>query len=160
MITSITRDRALGDGFEFSTDGQSLIYADGATVRIAYLLPSSDKNFKTSQKIINYTADGAVETIAALNDKFFAGISSSGAVNIWKIGQPVPVARLVFEKNGAWTVIDAKGRFDTSSIETNQAVHVFSTGSTANRMKLQDCRDIIWIPGLLDEVLDEDLSAN
>lgn len=160
LITSITRDRALGDGFEFSTDGQSLIYADGATVRIAYLLPSSEKNFKPSQKIINYTADGAVETIAALNDKFFAGISSSGAVNIWKIGQPVPVARLVFEKNGAWTVIDAKGRFDTSSIETNQAVHVFSTGSTANRMKLQDCRDIIWIPGLLDEVLDEDLSAN
>lgn len=156
LVTNITRDRALGNGFEFSTDGQSLIYADGATVHITSLLPPRPpKKSEQSQKIINYTADGAVESIAALNDKFFAGISSSGAVNIWKIGQPLPVARLVFEKNGAWTVIDDKGRFDTSSIETNHAVHVFSKGSAANRLTLRDCRNIAWVPGLLDEVLGE-----
>jgi len=160
LVTRITRDRDLGEGFEFSADGESLIYADGATVHVASLSsPSTSKSSAPNMKSIEYTADGAVETIAVLNDKFFAGVSSSGAVNVWKVGHPAPVARLVFERNGTWTVIDDRGRFDTSSIETNHAVHVFNKGGTANQLMPSDCRGTVWVPGLLSEVFDDNASV-
>ncbi|MDZ4017095.1 WD40 repeat domain-containing protein [Pseudomonas sichuanensis] len=160
LVKTITRERALGDGFAFSADGQSLIYADGATVHVTSLpTPHAAKVALPAHAHIDYKADGAVGTITALNDNLFAGLSSSGAVNIWKIGQAAPKARLIFEKSGAWTVIDDKGRFDTSAIETNNAVHLYSAGNTAHRLSLQTCRDVSWIPGLLNEVLAETVTA-
>jgi WD40 repeat protein len=153
VVTKLSRERAQDDGFEFSADGKSLIYADGASVHITALSsPRPQRSPEPSQEIISYNADGAVQAITPLNDRFFAGISSSGAVNVWKIGQSASVARIVFEKNGTWTVFDNKGRFDTSSIETNRALHVLSTGSVATQLNPSDCRDSIWVPGLLNEI--------
>jgi hypothetical protein len=153
VVTKINRERALDDGFEFSADGKSLIYADGASVHITALSsPHPEGSPAPAQEIFSYNADGAVQAIAPLNDQFFAGISSSGAVNVWRIGQSASVARIVFEKNGTWTVFDNKGRFDTSSIETNRALHVLSTGSAATQLNPSDCRDSVWVPGLLNEV--------
>ncbi|MEX3972032.1 hypothetical protein [Paraburkholderia caribensis] len=152
VVKQIVRKHEGQDAFEFSSDGKTLLYADGPSIQSVVLSAGAPQgSAKESESI--YEGAGAIVDLIPPYSRFISAVSTTGAVYFWKTGQSQPVARILFDRNGDWTVVDAKNRWDTGASSGSNSIHFFTDVDTAPAVQRSDCAESLRVHSLLNALL-------
>ena len=109
-----------------------------------------DLNFK--QQIKRFEGhSAAIHSLDISNDnKLLLSVSDDGTIRIWDIQKELLKLSFVNFENSEWVVIDNKGRFDASNIETNLGLHwVYKTFI----IELNQLKYRYYEPNLLSKIM-------